>query len=282
MGKIMSNAKYWSTRVADVQPETVYLRGHDINRLIERLPFAATCFLTVRCRMPSPSEARVMDALLNSTLDYGLFKPGTAAARFVVSANPNMVAGLAASVLACGEYTLAPENAGRFIIEAYRQYKESGKSLENFAQEFVAHMRANKIRAPGFGHPNFEYVDPRAQTLKNVAVEEGVWGEMGDCYEAIHKAFVAAIDKPKMPINDMGMVALIMAELGFEPEEMNGISLISAFPGVIAHISEELRARKPIRVIPDDDVDYDVKREDTEDVLSEAGWDTAGYRSKPV
>jgi citryl-CoA lyase len=268
---------YWNTTVCEVQPDTVFLRGFDINGLIRRLPFSATCFLVVRGRMPTPSEARVMDALLNSTLDYGLFKPGTVAARFVVSANPNMVAGLAASVLACGEHTLAPENAGRFILDSYARYKASGKPMDEFAEEFVVEMRATKVRAPGFGHPNFEYVDPRSQTLRDIAVQEGVWGEIGDWYEAVHRAFIVAVNKPKMPINDIGMVAAIMTQMGFEPAEMNGISLMSAFPGVIAHITEELKSKRPIRVVPADLVSYPTEHKPLNPALTEAGWDDAGY-----
>jgi citryl-CoA lyase len=57
-----------------------------------------------------------------------------------------------------------------------------------------------------------------------------------------------------MPINDIGMVP--RAQMGFEPAEMNGISLMSTFPGVIAHITEEFRSKRPIRVTPADLVSY--------------------------
>jgi len=271
------NSKYWTTEVSDVDPATVFLRGYDINGLIKRLPFSAACFLLIRGRIPTPGEARVMDALLNSTLDYGLLKPGTAAARYVVSANPSMVAGLAAAVLACGEHTLAPENAGRFILSSYNSYKVSGKDMVDCAADLVVEMRATKARAPGFGHPVFEYVDPRSATLRQVAVDEGVWGEMGDWYETVHKAFIAAINKPKMPINDIGMVAVIMAQMGFDPAEMNGVALLSTFPGIIAHIIEEIRSKRPIRSVPDDLVAYKRERRDLTADLSAMGWDKAGF-----
>jgi len=271
-------APYWQTRVSEIRPETVYVRGFDINEMIGKLPFAATCFLTIRGRLPSPGEAQVLDACLNGTLDYGLSKPGTAAARFVVSANPNMVAGLAAAVLACGEYTLAPEEAGRFILTTYARYQSSGKSIDTFAAELVGELRANKARMPGFGHPVFKKVDPRAQSLKAVAVREGVWNEMGDWYEAVHRAFIKVINKPDLPINDMGMTAVLLAQLGFTPEEMNGISLISSLPGVIAHITEEFAAKKRIRVIDPASVDYPSATTALRDGLAAAGWPSAPER----
>jgi citryl-CoA lyase len=268
----VSEPLYWQTTVSEVRPETVYVRGIDINTMIGRLPFAATCFLTIRGRLPTPGETDVMDACLNATLDYGLGKPGTVAARYVVSANPNMVAGLAAAVLACGEYTLAPEDAGRFIQTTFERYKASGKSLDEYAVELVAELRATKARMPGFGHPVFKKFDPRAQSLKNVAVRVGVWNEMGDWYEAVHRAFIVAVNKPDLPINDMGMTAVLLAQLGFAPAEMNGISLLSSLPGVIAHISEEFASKKRIRIMDPATVDYPTTSLDLDAELASAGW----------
>ncbi|MEU9329974.1 hypothetical protein AB0D91_40440 [Streptomyces canus] len=57
--------------------------------------------------MPSPQDTRVLDAVLTAVLDYALRKPGTVAARRVVSANPRMVAGLAAATIAVGRPGLA-------------------------------------------------------------------------------------------------------------------------------------------------------------------------------
>ena len=78
-------------------------------------------------------------------------------------------------------------------------------------------MRARKERIPGIGHPLFKGVDPRAQKLRQVAVAEGLWSDRAELYEHVHRAFVDAIGKPDIPINDVGMMALVMLELGFTP-----------------------------------------------------------------
>ena len=59
-------------------------------------------YLLIRGELPTPSQVKVLDAVLSAVLDYGLEKPGTVAARFAVSANPNMPAGLAAACLSVG------------------------------------------------------------------------------------------------------------------------------------------------------------------------------------
>jgi citryl-CoA lyase len=263
---------YWTTNVADVEPSDVFVRGYSVNEIIGRLPYSAATYLLVRGEMPTPSQARMIEALLCSILDYSLYKPGTVAARYAVSGNPNMQAGIAVAALSVGEYTLAPEDAGTFIIESFTEFQKSGEDRDAFAARYVADYAAAGNRVPGFGHPNFKFVDPRSQRLKEIAQREGVWGEVADWYEAIHRAFTELKSKPEIPINDVGMTAAILAQLGFSPAEMTGIALLSSFPGVIAHVSEELQSKVRIRIMPDDVSHYPRDRRDFAADRTAAGW----------
>ena len=264
--------RYWSTSVSDVEAADVHIRGYGLGELIGRLSFSAAAFLLIRGRLPSPGEARMMDAILCSVLDYGLKKPGTVAARFCVSANPSMVAGLATAVLSVGEYTLAPDDAGRFIAETFATAGHAGAPDEAAAAAEIDRLRAAGRRVPGFGHPNFRFTDPRAQKLKQIAEAEGVWGPLCDWYEALHRAFIAKAGKPEIVINEVGMMAAILAQMGFTPAEMTGIALLSSMPGVIAHLSEEMQSKVRIRAIPDEAVDYERSRRDLAADLKAAGW----------
>jgi len=263
---------YWRTEVSRLEQDTVLVRGYDLEELIGGQPFTASCFLLLRGRLPTPGEARVLDAVLNAVLDYALLKPGTVAARYAVSANPSMVAGLATAVLSVGTLTLAPEDTARFITEAYDRVGDDG-DLDGAARQIVADARAHKRRIPGFGHPRFRHVDPRAQRLRQIAIDAGVWGRRAELYELVHRHFTEAVGRPEIPINDVGMMAVVLTELDFTPEETTGLAILSTMPGVIAHISEELRAGRPIRTVPDHDVDYgDVARRDLRADRLEAGW----------
>lgn len=268
-------AAYWTTRVSDVDQSDVYLRGYALSDLIGTLSFASACFLLIRGRLPGPGEARMMDTVLCSVLDYSLSKPGTVAARYCVSGNPSMVAGLATAALAVGEYTLAPEDAGRFIAETYAALPEEA-SLPEQAARLVAELRAGKKRIPGFGHPNFRHVDPRAARLKEIAQDCGVWGPACSWYEAVHAAFIDAARKPELVINEVGMMAAILVQMGFTPPEMTGIALISSLPGVVAHVSEEMQSNVRIRVVPDAIASYPRERRSFAEDLVAAGWPQAG------
>jgi citryl-CoA lyase len=264
--------RYWNTSISDIEAAEVFIRGYGLGGLIGQLSFSAAAYLLVRGQLPTPGEARMMDAILCSVLDYGLKKPGTVAARYCVSANPSMTAGLATAILAVGEYTLSPDDAGRFITESFNEASTAGKADTAGASVVIEKVRADGRRVPGFGHPNFRVVDPRAQRLKEIAKTEGVWGSLCDWYEALHQAFKIASGKSDIVINEVGMMAAILAQMGFKPAEMTGIAILSTVPGVIAHISEETESKVRIRTIPDEAVEYDRRRRDLDADLKEKGW----------
>lgn len=264
--------RYWQTSVSEIADDTVSIRGYRLENLIGT-SFTTATYLMIKGRLPSPAEAKVLDAVLTSILDYGLEKSGTAAARYVVSCNPNMQAGLAAAVLSAGDNSMATEHTARFIIESYEQFKASGETdLDVFAENLVADAVATKKRIPGFGHPVFTKIDPRAQILKDIAVEAGLWGESVQLYEAVHRAFATRPGREDFPINDIGALAAVTVALGFTPQESTALTVIGTLPGVVAHISEEFASRKAIRKIPAETVDYNVPRRDLAEDLAAAGW----------
>ncbi|TDD87075.1 citryl-CoA lyase [Saccharopolyspora karakumensis] len=266
--------RYWHTQVSAITPETVYIRGYKLDELIG-LPFTATTFLMIKGRLPTPQETKVLDAVLTGVLDYGLEKSGTAAARYVVSCNPHVQAGLAAAALSAGDYGLATENTARFIRDTYAEFKDSGETdMDAFAEKVVAKASAEKQRIPGFGHQVFRYTDPRAQILKQIAVEAGLWDEPVQLYEAVHRAFVKLPKREHFPINDVAVLAAITVAMGFTPEESTALAILGTLPGVIAHISEEFASRKVQRLIPPETVHYDVPQRELKEDLAAAGWDS--------
>jgi citrate synthase len=271
--------RYWRTEVSEITPETVYVRGYKLDDLIGA-PFTAAMFLMIKGRLPSPQETTVLDAIMTGVLDYGLEKSGTAAARYVVSCNPSMQAGLAAAVLSAGDYGLATENTARFIADNYAAFQASDEAdADKFAETVVADARARKIRIPGFGHPVFKYTDPRAEILKQIAVEAGLWSEPAKLYEAIHRAFIKLPGREHFPINDVAVIAAMTVAMGFTPEESTALAIIGTLPGVVAHISEEFASPTKGRRIPAETAAYDVPRRDLAVDLAQAGWPDGEFRA---
>jgi citrate synthase len=263
---------YWTSRISEITPETVIVRGYRLDDLIGS-SFTASAFLLIKGRLPSPQEAAVLDAILTGVLDYGLEKTGTVAARFVVSSNPSMQAALATAILAAGDYALAPENSARFITDTHAAWAEAGRpDMNSYAAQVVTEARARKLRIPGFGHQVFKRVDPRAEILRKIALDNDLWGEPAQLYAAVHRAFTRLPGREDFPINDVGMLAAISVALGFTPQESTALAVIGTLPGVVAHVSEEYAAGKIGRVVPAADVAYDVPRRDYLADRSAAGW----------
>lgn len=273
-----TKTRYWSSSVSTIEPETVSIRGYDLRDIIGGMSFSEAVYLLIRGNLATPQQITVFDSVLNGVLDYALQKSGTVAARYIVSANPSMAAGLAGAVLGIGKYTLAPEDTATFALEQHQRLVESGidpaddAAMDALADQIVAECRANRVRVPGLGHPVFKYEDPRAQKLKGIAQEHGVWSSIGDFYLRIHKAFTRLPGKETIPVNDVAMIALILVELGFTPDETTGVVTVSTLPGVVAHVSEELQAGRPIRIIDSEQVDYQVESRDLAADRNASGW----------
>lgn len=265
-------SNYWSTSVSRVAPSKVFIRGYDLEDMIGKIPFSASTFLLLRGRLPGPAEARLLDAVLSAILDYSLQKSGTVAARYVASANPNMSAALATAILGVGKNTMDPAETARFCIDSYARLEASDRPAKALAEEIVSELRATKQRIPGLGHPVFRYVDPRAQKLRKIAVQEGMWGPRAEFFEEIFRAFTSLPGKDSIVLNDIGMMALVLVEMGFSPEETTGLAILSTLPGVIAHVAEELRDGRPIRTVPEGTADYDMSEKNFVKDWSKAGW----------
>ncbi len=264
--------RYWTSSVSRVDESTVRIRGYDLEELIGGVSFSAATYLLIRGSLPTPEQTRMLDAILTAVLDYALEKPGTVAARYVMSANPNVAAGLAAAVLAVGKNTLAPEDTARFAIESFDRLQVSDRSAAEVAEEIVSEYRSSRRRIPGLGHPVFKYVDPRAQKIKEIAETLGFWGPRAAFYETLHAEFGRQTGRDWIPVNDVGMMALVLVEMGFTPDETTGVAILSTLPGVIAHLTEEQESGRPIRVIPADSVEYDPAVRDFQADKEAAGW----------
>lgn len=264
---------YWSTSVSRVTDSKVYIRGYDLEEMIGNLPFSAATFLVLRGRIPTPAEAGLLDAVLSAVLDYSLQKSGTVAARYIASANPNMPAALAAGVLGVGKNTMDPSETAKFCIQAFERLEAGDVPRAELAQQIVQELRSQKKRIPGLGHPVFRYVDPRAQKLRDKAVAAGAWGPRAEFFEEIHRAFTSIPGKESIVLNDVGMMGLVLVEMGFTPEETTGLAILSTLPGVIAHVAEEFKSARPIRTVPEGTAEYDQTIRNFENDRKDSGWD---------
>jgi len=240
----------WTTGVTRIEPNSVAVRGHDIAELMGSTSFGAAVHLILTGRLPDDHVARLMDAILVSSIDHGATPPSCLAARTVASTGATLSASVAAGIMSINRHHGgAIEDAARFLGGLLANAKESGRSLAQVAAAEVARIKAAGERISGFGH-RIHTKDPRTARLFALAAEAGL-NDMGSSHIAAARAVEAAfaeIGRP-LPINVDGALGAILSDLGMDPRTFNGIFMIARTPGLVAHVVEEQTREKPMRRI---------------------------------
>lgn len=245
----------WHSAITRIEPNKVAVRGYDIAELMGRVSFSAAVYLILTGELPSSAVARLMDAILVSSIDHGATPPSALAARTVASTGATLSASVAAGVMSINRHH------GGAIEDCARQLKAIADraalesiSLEESATRTLATMRETGERMPGFGH-RLHTKDPRTTRLFELAREASVDGVHMRAARAVEKAFADA--KKSLPINVDGAIGAILADLGMSLAVFNGIFMIARTPGLIAHVIEEQTRERPMRRIDPVNHGYD-------------------------
>ncbi|HKF94444.1 MAG TPA: citryl-CoA lyase, partial [Gammaproteobacteria bacterium] len=237
----------WNTSITRVEPNRVAVRGYDIAELMGRVSFGAAVYLVLTGELPSQPVARLLDAILVSSIDHGATPPSALAARTVASTGATLSAAVGAGIMSINRHHggAIEDCACQLKVVAARASRES-IPMDEAASRMLATMRDAGERMSGFGH-RLHTKDPRTARLFELAREAGVDGVHMQVARAVEKAFADA--KKSLPINVDGAIGAILADLGMDPATFNGIFMIARTPGLIAHVIEEQTREKPMRRI---------------------------------
>src|SRR6058998_3836282 len=245
----------WNTAITRVEPNKVAVRGYDIAELMGRVSFGAAVYLIVTGELPSQAVARLMDAILVSSIDHGATPPSALAARTVASTGATLSASIAAGIMSINRHHGgAIEDCARQLKTIADRAARESISMDESATRTLTAMSEAGDRMSGFGH-RVHTKDPRTSRLFELAREAGVDGSHMKAARAMEKAFADA--KKALPINVDGAIGAILADLGMNPAAFNGIFMIARTPGLVAHAIEEQTREKPMRRIDPVNHGYD-------------------------
>jgi succinyl-CoA synthetase alpha subunit len=245
----------WNTAITRVEPNKVAVRGYNIADLMGRVSFGAAVYLTLTGELPSPAVARLMDAILVSSIDHGATPPSALAARSLASTGSTLSASVAAGIMSINRHHGgAIEDCARQLKAIAERATRESISMDDAAARTLADMREAGERMPGYGH-RLHTKDPRTARLFELAHEAGVDGAHIQAARAVEKAFADA--KKSLPINVDGAIGAILADLGMNPAAFNGIFMIARTPGLVAHVIEEQTRERPMRRIDPVNHGYD-------------------------
>jgi citrate synthase len=246
---------HWTTAITSVQPNELRLRGYRIDELMDRVTFGQAVYLALKGELPSPEVGRLMDAMLVSSIDHGATPPSALAARTAASTGATLSASIASGVLAINRYHGgAIEGCMQLLLGAIDRL-DGDRSLDEVAAEILAELRAQKKRAPGFGH-RVHTDDPRTKRLLALADELGVSGDGVALARAFEEALEESLGR-RLPLNVDGALAALLVDLDFPPELGNAFFIIARVTGLSAHAHEEMSRQRPMRRVHPTDHEYD-------------------------
>ncbi len=248
-------ASPWQTAITQIEPNHVRVRGYDIDRLMGETSFGAAVYLVLRGELPDEKTARLMEAILVSSIDHGATPPSALAARTVASTGGSLGSAIAAGILAINRYHGgAIEDCARQLRHIVDRCEKTGDSPDTVAEAVLDELKKARRPMPGFGH-RVHTNDPRTQRLLGLATDAGVDGPHMNVARAVERRFASS--GKTLPMNVDGAIAAVLADLGFEPASMNGLFMIARVPGLIAHALEEQLRQRPMRRIDPAHHEYD-------------------------
>jgi citrate synthase len=245
----------WKTSITKIQPNEVRLRGYRIDELMGEITFAQAIFLALKGELPSPNVARLLDAMLVSSIDHGATPPSALAARTAASTGAPLNAAVATGILSINQYHgAAIYDCMGVIQEGLNRQQETGSPIEEIAGELVKEYRDARKRIAGVGH-RVHTADPRTAKLFSMAKELGIAGNGVAMLQAIESALIEL--GKNIPINVDGALAAILVDLEIPRPLANAFFIMARVPGLVAHVYEEQTREKPMRHIDPLNHEYD-------------------------
>ena len=223
------------THVAGSTPTSVTVRGRDlVEELIGRHTFTEMVFFLLAGSMPTPMQARLLDACFVTLMEHG-WTPSSLVARLVSDSVPDQLqVGIAAGLLAVGDVFAGTMEGCSDLLQRIAASADPSASCRSI----VADHRAQGRRLPGFGHPVHKPDDPRSLKLLAMARKSPAAARYADLLELL-SAEVDRASGRHVTINATGAIAVLLLGIGIPPAMMRSVAVIARAGGLAGHLAEE-------------------------------------------
>jgi citrate synthase len=230
------------TGIGKAELHRILVRGYDLNKeLVGKITFTDMTSLILRGRLPTPNEAKMLDALMVILVEHGMVSHVVAARLIYHCAPEAMQAAVAAALCGAGSVHLgSSEWSAKMLIEALPRDTQK-PDFNAIATSIADDYDKRKQRMPGIGHRTHAEGDPRAETLFNIAKDTGVYGQYCELLQALSKV---ATERRKrlIPVNVTGAIGAIALDMGYPWQITKAFALIGRTLGAIGHIAEEIKS----------------------------------------
>jgi citrate synthase len=249
--------KEWRTAITSNQDGKILIRGYNLDDLIGNKSYADVCFLLLKGEMPNKAEAKMLDAILVSSIDAGIAPPSAVAARTIFSGGNSLNAAVAGGILTLGDaHGGAIEKAAKLFQDELKDKNVKNINISETAKKIVDDALKNKKRLAGYGH-KLHSIDPRTTRLLAVAKSLNFGGAYVELAVAIAEEFKNKKPEQKLPLNVDGAIGAIMSDMGLDYRLGKGLFIIARSAGLVGQVFEEWLREKPFRRLRSDLHEYD-------------------------
>jgi citrate synthase len=253
----------WETSISEIRSsdaeEEIEVRGRSLSELVGRVSFSEMTYLLLVGRLPTPSQGKVLEALLVASMEHGI-SPPSMVARCFASYGTSLQAAIGGGVISFGEKM---GGAGEWL--AQHMFERVGKataergqldeaSLEAIAEEMIGDARARKQRLPGFGIPLHKR-DPRSPILLDLARQEGVFGTYCKLATMLQDR-IRTNSGASVPLNLDGVAAALILDLGIPWQAARLFIIMPRTVSMTAHYLEESAQDSHWRHLREDQIRY--------------------------
>lgn len=239
--KLAAATAWWKTSIVDIRPGVIDFNGYPVEQLIGKIGFVEMVWHMLRGELPSPWQAKLLEAAMVAAVDHGPQAPSISIARMASTCGVGINNAMASGINALGD---VHGGAGQQCLQLYdRLLAEGGAEDPAKVTESLRKIMSESKLISGFGH-RFHPVDPRSKPLMDLirqAVEAGaVAGRHLKVALQVEES-LKEIKGKLIPMNIDGATAAIYGELGFDGEEARGLFILSRSVGILAHAREQMR-----------------------------------------
>jgi citrate synthase len=240
--RVQAASDWWTTGIIDIEPGQIHIRGYAVQDLIGQVSFVEMIWLMVRGELPTAKQAKLLEAALVPSVDHGPHAPSIAIARMASTCGIALNNAMASAINVLGDNHGGAGQDCMRLYEAVRvEYEKSGDLAAATDTALGAWIAENGKIIPGFGH-RFHPVDPRCEPLIRLVNSAAAEGVVEGVYAKIGREVEAAIKRRigrAIPMNIDGIFAVVLCELGFEPDMGRGLFILARTVGILAHASEQ-------------------------------------------
>lgn len=200
----------------------------DLLEVAKKSTFTQMVFEVLTERQPAEAEVKLLDLILNLSIDHGPNSPSAVATIAASKDGKTMGESVGLGLAQIGD---RHGGAGGPLMEILYKLKESKESDESKVKQLVEEYINEGKRIPGLGHRVYKDIDPRAQLIMKTAEENGI----GEDYIKIIKKLRDEFEKQSgksLPINIDGAIAVVFCGFGLKPELGIAVFLIARTPGL--------------------------------------------------